>query len=116
MGKPEAKIENFLRRRVKEEGGQIRKVRWIGRKGAADNLIWWTFPRVALVECKAEGESIDWRSNQGREFRRMADADWPVFEVNSHEEVETVIEMVKKGVANPFCTCYKDRVSSKEEP
>lgn len=97
MGRPESKIENYLRRRVKEEQGSIRKVRWIGRRGAPDNLIWWTFPACALVECKAEGAEVDPRSQQARELRRLRDANWPVFVVSSHAEVDAAIDVVKKG-------------------
>ncbi len=99
MGKREAKIEDYLQRRVKEEGGEIRKVRWIGRRGAADRLVWWSFPRVAWIECKAEGEEIDLRSLQGREFRRMRRDGWPAYIVSTHAQVDAVIELVKSGLA-----------------
>lgn len=91
MGRPESKIENYLRQQVKAHGGQIRKLRFLGRRGAADNLIWFTFPNVALVECKAEGEEIDWRSPQGREFTHMKEAGWPVYVVSSKEQVDEVL-------------------------
>lgn len=97
MGKPESRVENRLRKRVKEEGFSIRKVRWIGRRGAADNLVWSRFPLAAFVECKAEGEDVDWRSQQGRELRRAADDGWPVFVVNDFEGVEEVITFLKTG-------------------
>ena len=95
MGRAEAKVENYLRRRVKAEGGQIRKLRWIGRRGAPDNLIWWSGGRLAFVECKAAGEEIDPRSLQGREFRRMAEAGLPVFRAASEADVEKIIATVK---------------------
>lgn len=97
MGRPEHRVESYLRRRVREEGGQIRKVRWIGRRGAADNLVWFTFPRVALVEVKAEGGDIDWRSPQGREMQRMREHGWPVYVVSSKEQVDDMIAEVKRG-------------------
>lgn len=97
MGKPEGTVENYLRKRAKEEGLSMRKLRWIGRRGAADNLLWREFPSVALVECKAPGEEVDWRSLQGREFRRMERDGWPVYQVNSFAQVDDVIERVKHG-------------------
>jgi hypothetical protein len=97
MGRREGLVENYLRKRVKEEGGQIRKLKWIGRRGAADNLVWWTFPRVALIECKAAGERVDPRSQQGRALAGMSRDGWPVFEVNSHAEVDEVLALVKYG-------------------
>lgn len=35
----EAELEKYLLRRVKELGGDTRKVRWIGRNGAPDRLV-----------------------------------------------------------------------------
>lgn len=35
----EEKIEAYLVRRVKELGGEVRKVKWLGRKGAPDRLV-----------------------------------------------------------------------------
>lgn len=97
MGKPEARIENYLRRRVKEEGGQIRKMRWIGRRGAADNFMWWPEGKYAFVEVKAEGCDVDWRSLQGREIRRMYEDGIAIWVVKSHEEVDRLIAEVKGG-------------------
>ena len=91
MGAPEAKIEGYLRKRVKETGGMIRKIRWIGRRGAADNLVFYKFPAVALVECKAAGKDVDPRSQQARDLRRMREAGWPVYVVSSREEVDEVL-------------------------
>lgn len=98
MGKPESKIENYLRRRVAETGGQIRKVRWIGRTGCPDEYAWWSEGRHAWVECKAEGEEVDWRSIQGREVQRMRDAGLPVYVVSSRDEVDAMIaEVLARG-------------------
>lgn len=97
MGKPEGKIENYLRRRVKEEGGEIRKLRWIGRQGAPDNMFWFSEGRLAFVECKAPGEVVDWRSQQGREIRRMHDDGLDVYVVSSFEQVDDMIHRVKNG-------------------
>lgn len=95
MGKPEAKVEDYLRDRVKALGGQIRKVRWIGRTGAADELVWFQWPQVGLVECKAPGKDIDPRSSQGREFRRMSEAGWPIFVVSSKGDVDRVLIAIR---------------------
>lgn len=56
MGRKEAMVEDYLRKRVKELGGITRKVVYQGRNGAPDE--WCMFPggRLLLVECKAEGE------------------------------------------------------------
>lgn len=53
----EALIEDYLVKRVRELGGEVRKVSWQGRKGAPDRLV--MLPNVARsttwVELKAEG-------------------------------------------------------------
>lgn len=95
MGRPEASVENYLRRRVKETGGRYRKLKWIGRRGAPDQLIWWTWPHVALVECKAEGKHIEPGSQQEREVNRLLDDGWPVYVVNCRYDVDLMIEEVR---------------------
>lgn len=35
----EAKIEAYLVKQVKALGGEVRKVKWIGRRGAPDRLV-----------------------------------------------------------------------------
>ena len=95
MGRPEASVENYLRRRVQETGGKYRKVGWIGRRGAPDQLIWWKWPQVALVECKAEGGTVKPGSQQEREIQRLLADGWPVFVVNCRGDVDAVIETVR---------------------
>lgn len=95
MGKPEAKIENYLRRRVKETQGQIRKAKWIGRTSAPDDYVWWPGGANAWVECKAEGQDIDWHSNQGREILGMHDDGLNIFVVSTKDEVDRMIASVR---------------------
>lgn len=95
MGRPEASVENYLRDQVKHHGGQIRKVRWISRNGCPDRYVWWDSGRYGWIECKAPGEQVDWRSEQGREVRRMRGDGLRVFIVSSREEVDAAIAEVK---------------------
>ena len=97
MGRPEGAIEAYLVDQVKALGGEVRKVQWIGRKGAPDRLIWWDFPHVAFIEVKAPGVGIDHRSLQGREIARMRRDGWPVYVVNSREQVDRVVYAVSHG-------------------
>lgn len=94
MGKREGSVEDHLRKQVKANGGIIRKVRWIGRRGAADDLVSFGFPNVALVECKAEGEEVDWKSPQGREIERLRADGWPVYVVSSRVAVDLLISVM----------------------
>lgn len=64
----ESTVEDYLVRQVKKCGGEVRKVRWIGRKNAPDRRIF--FPGCALwVEVKAPGEKPT--RAQAREHARL---------------------------------------------
>lgn len=78
----ERDVEDYLTRRVKAMGGEIRKVEWIGRRGAPDRLVmlpttytmdgrvdrFW-HERSAWVELKAPGVRPE--PHQSREHERM---------------------------------------------
>lgn len=94
----ESDIEKYLCDRVKELGGEVRKVRWIGRNGAPDRLVMlpggsgpWHGPRgiVLWVELKAPGEKC--RPHQIREHERMARMGQRVVVVDSFEGVDEVL-------------------------
>lgn len=109
----ERDIERYLVRRVKELGGECRKVKWIGRSGAPDrlvmlppqNLLAWDnvihpgavrlrepFSRVARtiwVELKAPGEKAT--AAQQREHQRMRAMGQCVEVVDSFERVDEVL-------------------------
>lgn len=95
MGKAEAKIEDYLRRRVKETGGQYRKLVWPGHRGAPDEMVWWFGPRVAFVECKAPGGRLD--PQQDREIAGLTKDGFKVFVVRSPEDVDRVIVAMCDG-------------------
>lgn len=64
----ERDIENYLVKCVNAVGGEVRKVRWIGRRGAPDRCV--MLPGKTLwVELKAPGEKV--KPHQSREHERM---------------------------------------------
>lgn len=67
----ERDIERYLVERVKQLGGEVRKVKWIGRRGAPDRLV--MMPLIAFgviwIELKAPGKKPE--PHQLREHRRM---------------------------------------------
>ncbi len=80
----ERDIEKYLVKRVKEAGGEIRKVKWIGRRGAPDR-------RVMLdgghwVELKTPGGKL--RPEQIREHQRMYKNGDSVWVLTQIEEVD----------------------------
>lgn len=91
----ESTIEKHLVKRVKELGGEVRKVQWIGRRGAPDRLVmmptgflfhggaWW-------VELKATGEVPE--PHQEREHQRMRAMGQRVVVIDSIEAVEDLLK------------------------
>lgn len=105
----ESQIEAHLVQRVKELGGEVRKVKWIGRKSAPDRLVMLpggevvqrtttyfkgTFtmcrgPRSFWAEIKAPGKKPT--AAQAREHERMRAMGQRVEVVDSIERVEEVL-------------------------
>ncbi len=84
----ESPIESYLVKQAKANGGEVRKVRWIGRRGAPDRVL--MFPRVLVwVELKATGEPLE--PHQEREHARMKRMGQNVVKVDSFEEVDMVV-------------------------
>ena len=65
----ERDIENYLKRRVREAGGEIRKAQWIGRIGAPDRRVMLPGRMPIWIELKAPGEKPE--PHQIREHNRM---------------------------------------------
>ena len=94
MGKPEAKVEDYLIERVKALGGEHRKLRWVGRDGAPDRMVWFEFPQVGVIEVKREIGGVV-RACQTREMNRMRAAGWPVFLVSNFFEVDAALDAIR---------------------
>ena len=94
----ESDIEKHLVKRVKELGGEVRKVQWIGRVGAPDRLVMlpgfddWDPTRgssTIWVELKAPGAKP--RPSQLREHERMRSMGQRVEVIDSIEGVEELL-------------------------
>ena len=102
----EAKIEKYLCDRVKMLGGEVRKVKWIGRRGAPDRLVmlpqtWIRYrdypnaevgdfpPQTIWVEVKAPGEVPE--PHQAREHARMRAMGQRVEVIDSMEGVDALL-------------------------
>lgn len=102
----ERDIEKHLVKRVKELGGEVRKVEWIGRRGAPDRLVMlpaqvdFSVPlgrpgacrtaRSAWVELKAPGVKPE--AHQLREHKRMREMGQRVVVIDSIEGVEELLQ------------------------
>lgn len=101
----EREIEAYLVKRVKELGGECRKVQWVGRHGAPDRLVmlpprvrpdWCSrsfadghTPSTIWVELKAPGEKA--QPSQVREHERMRAMGQRVEVIDSIEGVEELL-------------------------
>lgn len=103
----EVTIERYFVSRVTKLGGEVRKVRWIGRVGCPDRVVFWPekvpvnelfgsfFPRHARtdwVELKAQGKKP--RPSQVREHLRMQQAGQTIYVVDSFNAVEAYLKEI----------------------
>ena len=86
---PEGRIEAYLKKRVIQTGGEIRKLAWVGRRGAPDRLIWWPGPSFAFVEVKAETGRLS--KLQEYEIGKLRAAGFFVAIVFCEEDVDQVV-------------------------
>lgn len=81
---PEGKIEAYLKKRVLETGGRIRKLSWPGHRGAPDRMIWWPDEghglTLVFVEVKAPGKKPT--KQQLREHKKLENDGFEVWVVN----------------------------------
>jgi hypothetical protein len=94
----ESDIERHLVKRVQQLGGEVRKVKWIGRSGAPDRLVMlplpegvaWVFPSHTIwVELKAPRKKPT--VVQLREHERMRAMGQRVVVIDSIEGVEELL-------------------------
>jgi len=94
-------IEQYLHNRVKELGGDYRRIAWIGRNNAPDDLLLLQGQHM-LVECKRPGEKP--RPGQEREHERLRAAGLQVHVVSTFEEIDALFnngkQSLNKGMNN----------------
>lgn len=105
----ERDIERHLVARVKALGGEVRKVQWIGRRGAPDRLVmlpaswrgrktsgFWDSDTAIWVELKAPGGLATFPADereraQSREHQRMRKMGQRVVVIDSIEGVDALL-------------------------
>lgn len=91
----ESGIERYLVEQVKKRGGEIRKVEWIGRRGAPDRRV--MHPRLgSWVELKAPGKRAT--AEQQREHDRMREQGEIVNVFNSIAQIDDWLSFCSKLV------------------
>lgn len=84
----ESDIEDYLVKRVKACGGEVRKLKWIGRNSAPDRVV--LLNGIAFVEIKAPKKKPT--AAQRRELARLENNGVGATYVSSFAEVDRVIE------------------------
>ena len=94
----ESEIESYLVAKVREKGGEVRKVKWIGRNGAPDRLVMMKgiHNHTIWVELKAEGLAALFphtphERQQHREHERMRAMGQRVVVVDSYAGVDAAL-------------------------
>lgn len=88
MGRAEGLVEHYLVRRVKERGGEIRKLSWVGRSGAPDRLVMFPGGRLIFVECKSDKGKLS--RQQEAELAMLTRLGFRTAVVSSQDEVDAL--------------------------
>lgn len=99
---PEGKVDDYLVAQCEAHGALIRKLAYIGRRGATDRMVVWPAVQdpvdccaretpVDFVELKAPGKKPD--AHQEREHKRLRDLGCNVFVIDSKEAVDQYVAM-----------------------
>lgn len=86
----ESKVEDYFNRQVEAAGGEVRKVKWIGRRGAPDRLAMLNGPH--FVEMKRPGKKAE--AHQAREHERMRKHGLKVYVIDTLAGVDAFIKEV----------------------
>jgi len=85
----ERNVESYLRNRVARSKGEVRKVQWVGRRGAPDRLV--LMPGGSVwVELKRPRKGAE--SYQEREHARMRRAGLEIWVCDSADAVDKMLE------------------------
>lgn len=90
----ESKVEGHLVKRAKALGGEVRKVQWIGRRGAPDRVV--MLPDVLFwVETKAPDGVLE--PHQAREHARMRRMGQVVHVAYTLEAVDALMDQYERA-------------------
>lgn len=101
---PEGRVRTHLRKEAKHRGFEHRKLRWIARTGAPDELVFapnGPLEAHAFVEVKRSDGRLD--AHQNREIARLRRAGFTVWTIFSTEGADMLLDyltsLVEKGEA-----------------
>lgn len=89
--------EGYFNKRVKLTGGETRKVKWLGRRGAPDRVAGWPHKhRAAFVELKHPDQPWEVQSHQMREINRLRSWGFDVRILEGRDQIDQFIEEMSK--------------------
>lgn len=97
--KRESDIEKYFVKRIKEEGGKVRKVKWIGRRNAPDRFIMLN-GKSAFVELKRPGKKPT--VAQERELKCLEDSGMHATWVNCERNIDRMIDFMMDRKLSSF--------------
>jgi len=97
MSKLENSIEKKFVESVEKRGGFIRKIKYIGRLGATDRIVFWGKGTIHFVELKREKGGIlsEW---QKREILILRELGCSVFLISNDKEIDHYLKMVDEDI------------------
>lgn len=95
MTTPEGIVEDYFVKRVRETGGMVRKLKWIGFNGAPDRMVWWPKKRnypadIWFVELKAPGKKPT--TQQRDEHKKMKSTGLRVLVIDTKDKVDGFVD------------------------
>jgi hypothetical protein len=94
MPRKESANEAYLRKRVNETRGFVRKVKWPGVRGAPDDLVMWPHLKTySFVELKEESQDWKLQPHQAREIDRMRCSGMNVAILDSPAAIDSFIRL-----------------------
>lgn len=87
----ESAVEQYLVDEVKRLGGEIRKVKWPGRRGGTDRVVFFPEAIIFWVETKSLTGVV--KIHQSREHARLRKMGQKVYVCNSKEQVDSVLRI-----------------------
>lgn len=89
----ERDVVRYLNKQTSSLNGEVRKVRWEGRRGAPDKLV--MLDEIsAFVEVKKPGEELE--DHQLREHRRLRHSGLLVYVVDSFDTVDAMLLSMRR--------------------
>ncbi len=93
----ESMVENYLVEQARAKGGEVRKVKWLGRNGAPDRFVMMPKQPAVWVELKAGGLAALFphtphERQQHREHERMRAMGQTVVVIDNYEGVDALLK------------------------